>query len=516
MATNTPQPNMQRPQTGNNGLRFCSYCGTKLDEGARFCKNCGEVVGQTTTTSKNNTTTCSEQGSATYSQDGKSSYRSQNDASNEPNTERRTYYAGEIHKCPSCGEVLKSFEANCPTCGYEIRTVKGTSSVRELSLRLEAIEANRDSTDAVQKRIGNRRVGHAERSRIEDEIKSKLANQKATLISTFPIPTTKEDLFEFLVLASSNINMEWDSSSSGKTVSDAWEAKFEQAYEKAKLSFGDTQDFAKIQPLYQEKKSKIKQRKRKSNYLLIGFLAFIFIPFILLILNPPSTDPVDIAENERLKVIAEEVYEALADENYVLARAKAASLTYLESHDSYTKKWDKTRKELLALIDAAENGAEIDIPETNKSSSFAEETKEPEQSFSVDNMDIPPDFISGYEEAEFSKYNSPASENGLGGSQIYIVGTLEKTEILDAEGTPLILGYIADDEGNMWLVKMHIVPVVTETHFNAAVGTAVVCTVVYDGYSGKLQMPSTTLNELLILEDGTIFNGMQKLLTNKK
>lgn len=27
--------------------QFCSYCGTKLDEGARFCKNCGEPVAQT-------------------------------------------------------------------------------------------------------------------------------------------------------------------------------------------------------------------------------------------------------------------------------------------------------------------------------------------------------------------------------------------------------------------------------------------------------------------------------------
>ena len=26
--------------------RFCSYCGTKLDEGARFCKNCGEPIVQ--------------------------------------------------------------------------------------------------------------------------------------------------------------------------------------------------------------------------------------------------------------------------------------------------------------------------------------------------------------------------------------------------------------------------------------------------------------------------------------
>ena len=40
----------------NNQIRFCSYCGTKLDDGARFCKGCGKAVVQTTqATSESNT-----------------------------------------------------------------------------------------------------------------------------------------------------------------------------------------------------------------------------------------------------------------------------------------------------------------------------------------------------------------------------------------------------------------------------------------------------------------------------
>jgi len=27
----------------------------------------------------------------------------------------------EIYKCPSCGEILKSYTANCPACGFELR-----------------------------------------------------------------------------------------------------------------------------------------------------------------------------------------------------------------------------------------------------------------------------------------------------------------------------------------------------------------------------------------------------------
>lgn len=318
-------------------MAFCTKCGKSIADGAKFCGHCGAAVAT-------------------------------NDF--ESDSQRKTVFEGEIHKCPNCGEILKSFEATCPACGCEIRSVKATSSVRELGLRLEAVEASRED---VSKRIGNKRVSAREKQSIAYDIESKINDQKATLIRTFPIPTTKEDLFEFLVLAYSNINLKSDAATSEaeRDISDAWEAKFEQAYEKARLSFGHTQEFEKVQALYKKKKGEIKQRKKKSAYFWIGFLAIFLLPIVLLVLNPPSTDPVYEAENERLKVIAEEAYEALADENYVLARAKAASLTYLESHATYEKQWDKTRSELLALIDAAENGAEVDIPETNESSSSA-------------------------------------------------------------------------------------------------------------------------------------------------
>lgn len=449
-------------------MTYCTNCGAKLADGAKFCQKCGV---------------------------------STNGAPSNHERQRQQEYAGKILKCPNCGETLKSFNANCPACGYELRDAKKSISAREFSAKLDEIERSRPTKGLSAKERYNNQL-----------VVSETDERKISLIRSFVIPNTKEDLFEFLVLASSNINMKQELLPSEKAVSDAWEAKFEQTYEKAKLSFGHTQEFEKIQALYNKKKSEIKQGKKKRAYLWIGILAFFLIPIILLVFNPPSTDPVDEAENERLKVIAEEVYEALADENYVLARAKAASLTYLESHDSYTKKWDKTRKELLALIDAAANGTEVDIPETNKSSSSAEKPNETEQSFSVDNIEIPDDFISGYKEAEYSKYNSPASENGLGGNLIYIEGTLKKTEIFDIDGTQTIFGYVADADDNTWFVMMNFLPVVEETHFDAAIGKTVVCTVVYDGYSNKKDLPFTILNELMILENGTVFNGIQKLL----
>lgn len=90
----------------------------------------------------------------------------------ENSAERRQEYKGTIYKCPNCGEILDAFVTNCPSCGYEIRGAKASDSVRQLFSQL-------------------------------DNVKSE--SEKANIIRHFPIPNTKEDIWEFLILASSNI-----------------------------------------------------------------------------------------------------------------------------------------------------------------------------------------------------------------------------------------------------------------------------------------------------------------------
>lgn len=62
-------------------MAFCMNCGTELEKDAHFCSECGAKVPQIV---KDN--------------------------------ERNIIYEGNIYKCPNCGEVLKSFVANCPQC----------------------------------------------------------------------------------------------------------------------------------------------------------------------------------------------------------------------------------------------------------------------------------------------------------------------------------------------------------------------------------------------------------------
>lgn len=176
--------------------------------------------------------------------------------------QRKTTYDGEIHKCPNCGEVLNSFVSNCPFCGYEIRTLNTNGSVKELVTKIE---------------------------------KASSLAEKIELITNFYIPNTKEDIYEFLILAVSNLedtNYETD---------DAWQAKLEQAYHKAKLLFGKTSEFEYVDELYKKTITKVaKARKlkfvRKNKKLCLSII-LVCVGMLMLIIGIIINSSVSIEEN---------------------------------------------------------------------------------------------------------------------------------------------------------------------------------------------------------------------------
>lgn len=195
----------------NMERKFCSYCGTRLVEGAHFCKNCGAAVARDT-------------------QESHKTKHSQ--PTTESPFERKIIYEGYVHKCPSCGEVLDAFVSVCPSCGHELRGVKTAASIKDFSAKIE--QTNSDE-------------------------------QKVALIRTFPISNTKEDIFEFMILASSNIVGQ-----NNEAVFNAWRAKFEQCYQKAKLIFIDDSDYERIQKMYKETIKKINKVRFIQNSKKVG------------------------------------------------------------------------------------------------------------------------------------------------------------------------------------------------------------------------------------------------------
>lgn len=228
--------------------RFCQYCGTKLDPGARFCKNCGKPLEQG----------CATGGGYTVPQPGET-------FSHKQHTERKTVYEGQLHKCPNCGELLDSFRSHCPACNYEIRDARSSSAVRELAQKLERIEAERMAPIEEKKSLMKMVFGKdfKEENEVEEaqeRFDEHKRQQKANLIINFSVPNTREDILEFMILASSNIDVK---KGIDDDVTKAWISKLEQVYEKAKLLLGNKPAFAEIKYIYDRKKAQIKNRKFK-------------------------------------------------------------------------------------------------------------------------------------------------------------------------------------------------------------------------------------------------------------
>lgn len=95
---------------------------------------------------------------------------------------------GDVKKCPSCGAMIESYTTKCPDCGYEFRNVESNASVQKLMKLL--MEADEKSGGLGATVIGQM-YGFTD----------KVVTRKKTIIANFPIPTTKEDIIEFLTIA---------------------------------------------------------------------------------------------------------------------------------------------------------------------------------------------------------------------------------------------------------------------------------------------------------------------------
>lgn len=219
-----------------------------------------------------------------------------NGAAGNDGSKRVQTFVGEIRKCPSCGTVLESFQAVCPSCGYELTGVKANNTVHEFF-----------------KSYGD-----------EDNL-----DRKISKINTFPIPNTKEDLFEFAILAESQIQsyIDWIKSNSSiikwyqqrsdkqmrwlkrkeernaeledekieknakrteKRLYIAWKNKFDQICTKANLVFdNNSEELAKILGMKEKMEKNLKAAQihiiLKFGIPIVAFIAF-YVVFIIIYL----------------------------------------------------------------------------------------------------------------------------------------------------------------------------------------------------------------------------------------
>lgn len=293
-----------------------------------FCSNCGEQI-------SDKSKFCSECGSKNI---GISSLEN-----------RQQEYTGKIFKCPSCGENLKSFLMVCPSCGYELRGSKATETLKMFEIRYSQLRKPQEKID---------------------------------YIKTFAIPNTKEDVLEFMILASANIDpdvFENDKDNNiDARVSNAWISKMEQAYQKSQLLFEDTLEFTKIQKLYirqqkavsvakesgkRTKKNENRNARFEKNKSWIGIVAIVICSFFLM-LGVPKLFMLS-AENEykqiqnELNMLVSQVEQDITNKDFVSARINANQIIDDSGWSSESaKKWDAIRISLIAEIEVAQDKAE--------------------------------------------------------------------------------------------------------------------------------------------------------------
>lgn len=148
---------------------------------------------------------------------------------------------GKVFKCPSCGEILPYGTLKCHTCGHEIRGRKGASSIQDFSDKL-----------------------------LKENEQTKIIE----LIKTFPIPNTREDIIEFMFLASSNFDARYFATNkAADSVSGAWLSKMDQCYQKGKVMFDKEIDLNTIETIYNDVHLKIKtEEKRKMKLTILGII----------------------------------------------------------------------------------------------------------------------------------------------------------------------------------------------------------------------------------------------------
>lgn len=233
-------------------MAYCPNCGTKLVDGDVFCGNCGKRI-------KAAAAPCEPVFSQAPTEESES-------------PTKETKPKSGITRCPACGEIVDKNAVICPSCGFGIRDV-ADGSIALLSQKLDLIESKRPQ----------------KRKKDENDTISATDERKISLIRSWPIPNSKDDLIEFAAMASGNCiaspKLGNDRIAAEDALADAWRSKFDQAYAKAEHLFGDSDEFALLMDLKTDiqKRTVVSRLRAWGPYVAaILLVLFMWVPLFLL------------------------------------------------------------------------------------------------------------------------------------------------------------------------------------------------------------------------------------------
>ena len=248
--------------------------------------------------------------------------------------------------------------------------------------------------------------GYNKKNDIEDKI--------INLIKDYPIPNSIQAINEFVILASSNINATtfntFGYSQSGSTSQDewrrmvressAWDAKMEQAYNKALIMFSKSPEFEKIEKIYRKTKTDIEQAKSGGHKFYTALIAFVVLMGLVFL----CVFAIIISDNSKKNSSANSY-----STNYENKDPNKNSNS--NQNDEQVKTYDYYKKSLQGT---PENTPAIDINALNVDAVY------PRSDFGTPlfkNINLAPETI----------YHTLASENGLKYTPYIITGKVIKT-----------------------------------------------------------------------------------------
>lgn len=250
--------------------------------------------------------------------------------------------------------MLRSFQVACPSCGHEFRDALASNAIKEFSRKLDEIESKSKSIS----KKGSIAKAFGAKNNTEELLLNHIRN--------FNVPNTKEDVFEFMILASSNINTSvvaaCNSSDAGangvkefnamKARNDAWISKVEQVYQKASLFFGTDADFVRIQNIYDKTMGALNKAKKDQNWKKLKA----FLPVLVLCIFSFSVligaGIVHSNKEKKLEETVKEIQIDIQNGDYDAALIKAQGLHMDDGwSDESEAHWDEQRESLIQLIE---------------------------------------------------------------------------------------------------------------------------------------------------------------------
>ena len=229
---------------------------------------------------------------------------------------------GDVRKCPACGAIAETFATKCSDCGTEFRGVEASQNLIKFFEKLDEIEANRKdsiySTDDSSNNIGigtilkwmffwpfmlPLKIVNFFLNKSKPGKWSTTDSRKEELIMNFPVPVSREEILEFLSLATSKINSNtyFNAFSEETKYKDTWNKiwlkKIEQIHSKASIAMkNNKKSFEDVDKMANQARAAVKSNNTKVIHFAILFAVVVVVLIVMAVISSNSEDTAKVAQ----------------------------------------------------------------------------------------------------------------------------------------------------------------------------------------------------------------------------